>query len=184
MDPHHIRNVLITEEQIRERVRDIVVHMAEDCRSDNFVMIGILRGSFMFFADLVRELNRDGIHGRVDFMMLASYGSGTASSGQVEVVKDCTEDLTGADVFIVDDILDSGRTLAFAKEHVMSKGARSCRACVLLDKPSRRVNTMQAEHVGFTIEDEFVVGYGLDYNNFYRELPYIARVTFEADGNS
>ncbi len=179
MDPHHIKDVLFTEEQIRARVAEMVKEMADECRSkEKFVMIGILRGSFMFFADLVRELNRDGVHARIDFTTLESYGAGTESSGAVKVVKGFTVDVNGCDVFVVDDILDTGRTLTFAKEYLYSKGAKTVRTCALLDKPSRRIVPIQADYVGFVIDDFFVVGYGLDYDNYYRELPHIAKVTF------
>jgi len=179
MQPHHIKDHLISEEQIKNRVIDMVKEMADDCRvMEKFVMIGILRGSFMFFADLVRELNRDGIHSRIDFTTMESYGSGTESSGEVKIVKEFSVDITGCDVLIVDDILDTGRTLTFAKQHMLEKGANSVKTCVLLDKPSRRIVPSEADYVGFVIEDHFVVGYGLDYDNYYRELPYIAKVTF------
>ena len=179
MEPHHIRDIVISEEQIKQRVTEIVSEMASECRSaEKFVMIGILRGSFMFFADLVRELYRDGIHARIDFTTLESYGSGTESSGVVKIVKEFTVDVKGCDVFVVDDILDTGRTLTFARNYLFEKGANSVRTCVLMDKPSRRVVPIEADYVGFQIEDYFVVGYGIDYDNYYRELPYIAKVTF------
>ncbi|NCC53763.1 MAG: hypoxanthine phosphoribosyltransferase, partial [Spartobacteria bacterium] len=115
---------------------------------------------------------------RIDFTTLSSYGGGTESSGAVEIAKDMSVDVNGADVFLVDDILDTGRTLTFARNHAFEKGARSVRTCVLLDKPSRRIVPIEADHVGFEIDDFFVVGYGLDYDSYYRELPYIAKVTF------
>lgn len=178
MAPHHIRHVLFTREQIQERVRSLVESMADSLRVDNLVMIGILRGSFMFFADLVRELNRHDVHPRIDFTTLESYHGGTTSSGTVRITKDITVDVEGADVVLVDDILDTGRTLSFACGHLANKGARITRTCTLLDKPSRRVVPISADYVGFTVEDVFVVGYGLDYEAYYRELPYIATVTF------
>jgi hypoxanthine phosphoribosyltransferase len=178
MRPHHIRDVLITEEKIAQRVDEMVADMAAQCRTDNLVMIGILRGSFMFLADLARGLYHHAIHPRIDFMTMESYGSGTESSGTVKISRDITVDVAGADVVVVDDILDTGRTLSFAREHLMRKGVRSVRTCALLDKPSRRVVPCEADFKGFVIEDAFVVGYGLDYDSRYRELPYIAKVTF------
>lgn len=178
MLPHHIEEVLFTAGEIQRRVRQLVDEMAEDCHSDDFVMIAILRGSFMFFADLVRELNRHDVHPRIDFTTLQSYGGGTESSGAVEVARDFSVDVAGADVFLVDDILDTGRTLSFARQHALESGAGSVKTCVLLDKPSRRVVPVTADHVGFEVPDYFVVGYGLDYDSYYRELPYISRVTF------
>lgn len=178
MKPHHVREVMISAEAIAQRVDTLVEEMQKACRSENFVMIGILRGSFIFLADLVRDLYQHGVRPRIDFMTLESYGSGTVSSGEVRVVKDIRMDVAGADVLVVDDILDSGRTLTFAKRHLLEKGAHSVLTCALLDKPSRRVIPFEADFVGFKVPDEFVVGYGLDYDSFYRELPYIAKVTF------
>jgi len=178
MRPHHIRDVLFTAKDIEHRVDQLVEEMAGDCRDTNFAMIGILRGSFMFLADLVRDLYHHGVHPRIDFMTLESYSSGTESSGTVHITKDINLDVAGATVLLVDDILDTGRTLTFACKHLKEKGARIVRTCTLLDKPSRRAVPIEADFVGFRIEDNFVVGYGLDYDSYYRELPYIAKVTF------
>lgn len=178
MKPHHIREILITAEQIAARVDELVTEMQSACRSENFVMIGILRGSFMFLADLARVLYQHRIRPRIDFMTLESYGSGTESSGTVRIIKDVRMDVSGADVMLVDDILDTGRTLAVASRHLLERGARTVKTVALLDKPSRRVVPFKADFVGFTVPDEFVVGYGLDYDSYYRELPYIAKVTF------
>lgn len=181
MDPHHIRHIVFTDQQIRARVDELVEEMADDCRSENLVMIGILRGSFMFLADLVRDLYRHDLHPRIDFMTLESYGAGTESSGQVAVTKDVSVDVQGADILLIDDILDTGRTLTFAMRHLKELGARSIKTCTLLDKPSRRVVPVTADYAGFTIDDFFIVGYGLDYDSRYRELPYLAEVTFTPD---
>ncbi len=178
MQPHHIRDVLITTEQIEDRVNRLVEEMTASGLASHLVMIGILRGSFMFLADLVRDLYRQGIHPRIDFITLESYGSGTVSSGLVHIAKDISLDVHGADVLLVDDILDTGRTLSFAVKHLLSKGARTVKSCALLDKPSRRVVPFETDYTGFTVEDFFVVGYGLDYDGYYRELPHIAKVTF------
>ena len=176
--PHHVDRVLLTTVQIQERVHRLVTEMVEDCRVDDLVMVGILRGSFMFLADLVRALYVHDVHPRIDFMTLASYGAGTESSGEVQIRKDITVGIEDAQVVVVDDILDTGRTLRFACDHLQAKGPRRVRTCVLLDKPSRRAVPFQADYTGFTIDDCFVVGYGLDYDSCYRELPYIAEVTF------
>jgi hypoxanthine phosphoribosyltransferase len=181
MKPHHIREILIDADRIEQRVDDLVVDMAHDCRADNFVMIGILRGSFMFLADLVRDLYRHDVHPRIDFLTLESYGAGTESSGTVTVTKDVSVDVTGADVLLVDDILDTGRTLSFAVDLLQGKGASRVVTCALLDKPERRVVPIEADYIGFTIPDTFVVGYGLDYDSRYRELPYIAKVTMTGE---
>lgn len=178
MDPHHIQDVLFKPDVISRRVNSLVEEIAENCRADHFVMIGILRGSFVFLADLIRELYRHDIHPRIDFISLESYGGDTVSSGTIHITKDISINVKGAHVLLVDDILDTGRTLAFAKEHLMEKGAAKTDICALLDKPSRRIIPIEADYVGFTIEDVFVIGYGLDYDSHYRELPYITKVTF------
>ena len=178
MEPHHIRDVLFTAEQIQARVDELVDELASACKVENFAIIGILRGSFMFLADLVRDMYQHDVHPRIDFITLESYYSGTESSGTVNVAKDLSLDIKGATVILVDDILDTGRTLTFAKRHLLGKGAKTVRTCTLLDKPSRRLVPCEADFVGFTIDDHFVVGYGLDYDSYYRDLPYIAKVTF------
>lgn len=178
MRPHHIRNILITREQIENRVHALIEELAADIDPDNLVMLGILRGSFIFLADLVRGFAQHNLHPRIDFITLSSYGRGTTSSGTVRITHDTDEDLRGADVVVVDDILDSGRTLCFARDLFLSRGARSVRTCVLLDKQTQRAVDMNADYAGFPVEDVFVVGCGLDYDNRYRELPYIAEVTF------
>jgi hypoxanthine phosphoribosyltransferase len=178
MKKHHVQQVLFSADQIGTRVRALVGDVAHGCRGNNLVLIGILRGSFIFLADLVRELYRQDVHPRIDFMTLESYGAGTESSGTVRVAKGVGMDVTGTDVIVVDDILDTGRTLNFARQQLRELGARSVRTCALLDKPARRVLPFEADYIGFTIEDRFVVGYGLDYDGHYRELPHIACVTF------
>ncbi len=178
MRPHHIHEVLFTSEQIQQRVQSMIGEIAGTCETGNLVMLGILRGSFIFLADLVRGFAQHNLHPRIDFITLSSYGAGTESSGTVRICHDTDEDLRGADVLIVDDILDSGRTLAFAKELFLQRGARSVRSCVLLDKKANRAIDMEADYAGFPIDDVFVVGYGLDYDSHYRELPHIAKVTF------
>ena len=178
MKPHKLE-VMITEAEIAARVDALVTAMQRDLQGDNVVMIGILRGSFIFLADLVRDLYQHRVSPRIDFITLESYGSGTESSGQVRVVKELRLDVAGADVLLVDDILDSGRTLTFGADYLRKLGARSVKTCALLDKPARRAVPFEADFVGFRIEDAFVVGYGLDYDSRYRELPYIAKVVFK-----
>lgn len=178
MRPHHIRDVLLTSEQIQQRVHTLIDEIAGTCKPENLVMLGILRGSFIFLADLVRGFAQHNLHPRIDFISLSSYGAGTESSGTVRITHDTDEDLRGADVVIVDDILDSGRTLAFARDLFLQRGARSVKTCVLLDKKANRTVAVEADYAGFSVDDFFVVGYGLDYDNRYRELPYIANVTF------
>lgn len=179
MQPHTIDRRLFTREQIQARIHTLIDEIASDSDTDNLVMLGILRGSFIFLADLVRGFEQHKIHPRIDFITLSSYGAGTESSGTVKITHDTDVDLTGADVVVIDDILDSGRTLAFARELFLKRGARSVRTCVMLDKKAGRAVEMEADYAGFSVDDVFVVGYGLDYDNHYRELPYIAEVTFK-----
>ncbi|MCC7299942.1 MAG: hypoxanthine phosphoribosyltransferase [Verrucomicrobia bacterium] len=178
MRPHHVHEVLFTREMIQQRVDELIGEIAGTCKAENLVMLGILRGSFIFLADLVRGCAKHNLHPRIDFITLSSYGGGTESGGTVKITHDTDQDLLGADVVSVDDILDSGRTLAFAKELFLKRGARSVRTCVLLDKQTRRAVNIKADYAGFSVGDSFVVGYGLDYDNRYRELPHIAGVTF------
>lgn len=178
MRPHRIDHKLFTSDQIQGRIHQLIDEIANNSDTENLIMLGILRGSFIFLADLVRGFEQHKIHPRIDFITLSSYGAGTESSGSVTLTHDTTENLTNADVVVVDDILDSGRTLAFARDLFLKRGARSVRTCVMLDKQTERAVEMNADYVGFPVEDVFVVGYGLDYDNRYRELPYIAEVTF------
>ena len=178
MRVHDVKEILIDKETIARRVDELVDEIIATNQLGNLVVIGILKGSFMFLADLMRSFHRHSVHPRIDFMTLSSYGSGTASSGSVEIIHDIREDIAGADVLIVDDILDTGHTLAFTKQLMLERGAKSVHSCVLLDKKAHRAVEFEADHAGFPIDDHFVVGYGLDYDNLYRELPHIAKVKF------
>ena len=178
MRTHDVKEILIDKAAIATRVDELVDEIIETNHPENLVVIGILRGSFMFMADLMRSFHRHSIHPRTDFLTLSSYGSGTESTGLIDIVHDIRENVAGADVLIVDDILDTGRTLAFTKQLMLDRGATTVHSCVLLDKPAHRIAGLEADFRGFEIEDHFVVGYGLDYNNLYRELPHIAKVTF------
>lgn len=164
--------VLFSADAIAERVdtlgREIASRIDRNC-----MVIAILKGSFVFSADLIRALHRAGMHPRIDFLTLSSYGTGTESSGEVTITRDITDDVEGVDVLLVDDILESGRTIAYAKELLESRGAKSVSVCVFLDKPHRRKVAIEADHVGFDCPDKFVVGYGLDYAHYYRELPFV-----------
>lgn len=178
MRPYHVDEVLITPRRLAQRVDEVAREIAAAGPGENLVVIGILRGSFIFLADLVRWFSLNDLHPRIDFMIMESYGSGTTAQKEPTVTRDCTLDLAGADVVVVDDILDTGRTLQKAVAHLRAKGAKTVRSCALLDKPSRRIVPFEADFVGFEIEDAFVVGYGLDYDGRHRELPHIAKVTF------
>lgn len=164
--------VLIPAIDITARIRSLAKQIAIAFPQD-LMIICLLRGSFIFTSDLIRALHWEGRQPQLDFMTLASYGKEKTSSGQVQLVKDIAELVEGRDVLIVDDILESGRTLSFARELLRKRGARTVKTAVLLEKVGKRVVDIQADFVGFEIDDSFVVGYGLDFANFYRELPFI-----------
>ena len=178
MRAHDVKEILIDKGRIAKRVDGLVDEIAAATGNGNLIVIGILKGSFMFLADLMRGFHRHNIHPRIDFLTLSSYGSGTVSSGQIDVIHDIREDIRDADVLLVDDILDTGRTLSFTRKLMLERGARSVQTCVLLDKKVHRAVEFEADYAGFPIENQFVVGYGLDYDNLYRELPHIAGITF------
>ncbi|MDX2095286.1 MAG: hypoxanthine phosphoribosyltransferase [Alphaproteobacteria bacterium] len=164
--------VLFTAAEIKERVEALASEIAAKITGD-FLIVSLLRGSFMFTADLVRELCAIGVHPQIDFMTLSSYGSAAHSSGQVVVGRDVGDEVEGRQVLIVDDILETGRTLRFAHDLMIERGATDVKIAVLLEKPGKLEVAGKADFVGFSIPDKFVVGYGLDYANHYRELPFI-----------
>ncbi len=163
---------LFSAEAIAKRVNELARDIAA-LPLERPIFVAVLKGSFIFAADLVRALYAHGLEPDIDFMFLASYRDGTQSSGRVEVLRDVASALEGRDVVIVDDILDSGRTLAFAKARLEARGARSVRSCVLIDKDVPRAAEIAADFAGFRCPDMFVVGYGMDLANRYRELPFI-----------
>lgn len=165
-----LERILISEEQLDRRVRELAAQISADYRDREPVLISILRGSFVFMADLARHVE---VPCTVDFMSVSSYGSGTTSSGQVQIVKDLSEHIEGKDIILVEDILDTGNTLHYLLQLLRARKPASIRLCVLLDKPERRLKPVKADYTGFTIADEFVVGYGLDYAEHYRNLPYV-----------
>ena len=153
--------------------------MAEEIRQagyENLLVVSILKGSFVFAADLIRALHPAGLAPEVEFLTLSSYRAGTVSSGEVTVVRDIESDVKGRDVLLVDDILESGRTLAYAKRMMLERGARRVGIAVLLEKPGKRAAEITAEHVGFVCPDLFVVGYGMDVAHAFRELPFVGVV--------
>ena len=163
-------NVLISADDIQQRVRSL----AEEIRRDHpngVHLVCVLKGAFMFLADLARELQGDAT---LDFMAVSSYGTSTKSSGQVQILKDLDAGIEGREVVIVEDIVDTGLTLTYLQDILRARSPRSLRTACLLSKPSRRTVDVRVEYVGFTIEDKFVVGYGLDHAEKYRNLPYIA----------
>ena len=160
--------VLISADRIRSRIAEISTQIERDCPDGTVHLIGILKGSFIFLADLARALKRPA---RIDFIGISSYGRGKTSSGEVKLTKDLDVSIEGCDVVIVEDIIDSGVTLTYLVHVLQQRRPRSIRVATLLDKPERRLRPMTPDYVGFTIPDEFVVGYGLDYAENYRNLP-------------
>ncbi len=177
MKPHHIET-LLSSEQVSTRISMMANEITKQLPQD-LMVIALLRGSFVFTADLIRAFYASGTKPQVDFMTLDSYGSDTTSKGSVTIIRDITENVEGRDVLLVDDILESGRTLSFAKKLIEERHPRSVNIAVMLEKPGHRKAEIDADFVGFKIPDKFVVGMGLDYANYYRELPYIGAVEFE-----
>lgn len=168
----HAIEVLYSEDEIAERVDHIARQIAA-ARPHNLLVVPILKGSFIFAADLLRAFFRARLSPEVDFMILASYRDKTVSSGQVEVLRDIETDVVGRDVLLIDDILESGRTLAFAKDLLAARGAGRVMTAVLLDKPVNRGADIDADFAGFKCPDKFVVGYGMDMAHAFRELPFV-----------
>ncbi|MCI8554433.1 MAG: hypoxanthine phosphoribosyltransferase [Clostridiales bacterium] len=165
-----IARILYTEEQLAEIVGRIGRQISEDYRDKNLLMVSVLKGSLMFMADLMRAVT---IPCAIDFLSVSSYGGGTASSGVVRILKDLDNPLEGKDLLVVEDILDSGVTLSFLLKNLSARNPHSIRLCTLLDKPERRRVEIRPDYVGAEVPDEFIVGYGLDYAERYRNLPYI-----------
>ena len=165
-----VLRVLLSEDEIREKVRELGGKITADYKNSNLMLVTVLKGAVVFLADLMRQID---VPAEIDFMVVSSYGSGVKSSGVVKIVKDLDVPLAGKDILIVEDILDSGLTLSYIKELLESRGPRSIRIATLLDKPSRRKVDLQADYIGFSVPDEIVIGYGLDYDEKYRNLPYI-----------
>lgn len=171
-----IITVLIDQETVEKRIRELAAQISRDYEGKTVHLIGILKGSVMFMTELAKHLT---IPATFDFMSVSSYGDGTSSSGIVRISKDTDEGLEGKDVVIVEDIVDSGRTLSYLLELLQQRNPNSLRLTTLLDKPDRRVREVHVDYDGFIIPDKFVVGYGLDYAQRYRNLPYIGVVSFE-----
>ncbi len=162
--------VFITREQIRQKVAELAQRIRRDYHDKNPLLIGILKGSFVFLSDLIRELD---IPLELDFIRVSSYGSGKESSGEIEVVHDCTARIADRDILVVEDIVDTGLSLSFLLDHLRRQKPASLRLCALVDKPSRRKTPIHIDYLGFTIPDRFIVGYGLDFDQRYRHLPDI-----------
>lgn len=165
-----ILKILLSEEEIKARVQEMGDELYDAFQDKNPMFVGVLNGCFIFMADLVRAAQ---LKSELEFIGVSSYKNSTKSSGVVQITRDLQRDISGRNIIIVEDILDSGNTLAFLKNYLMTKGAASITIATLLDKPARREKPIKADYVGFVVPDEFVVGYGLDYAQQYRNMPYI-----------
>jgi hypoxanthine phosphoribosyltransferase len=176
---HSLAEILIDEDAITEKIRALGRQVSDDYRhlQQPLIIIGVLRGSVIFMSDLIRELD---LPLEIDFMAISSYGSSTKSSGNVRIIKDISEDIHNRHILIVEDIIDTGLTVKSLSELLAKRNPASIKICALLDKPSKRTVDFQADYIGFTIPDQFVVGYGLDYKGYYRHLRYIGVLKPEA----
>ncbi len=165
-----VKKVLISTEELEKRIYQLGKQIEKDYAGKEPVIIGILKGSVAFMADLLKTIDLPLV---TDFMAVSSYGNGTVSSGHVKIIKDLSIDIADKDVLIIEDILDSGNTLSHLCKMLSSRGARSIKICALLNKPERRTADIELDYEGFVIPDEFVVGFGLDYNEKYRNLPFV-----------
>ncbi len=170
MKNNAIEKILFTKEEIQKRIKELGEQITKDYAGKKVLMLCILKGSVIFYSDLVRNIDLDC---NFDFMVVSSYGNSASTSGQVMILKDLSGSIEDIDVIIVEDILDTGTTLDYLKKILMQRKPASLKICTFLDKPSRRTNNLTADYLGFEIPDEFVVGYGMDYAESYRNLPYI-----------
>ncbi|KRM69315.1 hypoxanthine phosphoribosyltransferase [Apilactobacillus ozensis] len=165
-----ILKTLYSEEDIKQACQKLGQQISEDYKGKTPIVIGVLKGAIFFMTDIVREMD---IYTKLDFIDVSSYNGGTESSGSVKLIKDIDVDVNGKDVIFMEDIIDTGRTLKYLKELLADRGANSIKVCTLMDKPEGRVVEVKADYVGFEVPNEFVVGYGLDYDGKYRNLPYV-----------
>lgn len=172
----HSVDVMISEQEIQQRIEELAAQINQDYQgsANNLVLIGLLRGSFIFMADLCRKIT---VPHEVDFMTASSYGNATQSSRDVKIIKDLDEDIRGKDVLIVEDIIDSGNTLKKVRELFLLREPKSIEICTLIEKPARKEVDVPVKYIGFSIPDKFIVGYGLDFAQRYRHLPFIGLVT-------
>ena len=165
-----VLRVLLSEDEIREKVRELGGKITADYKNSNLMLVTVLKGAVVFLADLMRQID---VPAEIDFMVVSSYGSGVKSSGVVKIVKDLDVPLAGKDILIVEDILDTGITLSKLVPVLKMRNPGSVKICTILSKPSRRMADIEPDYCGFEVPDEFVVGYGLDYDEKYRNLPYV-----------
>ncbi len=168
---NQIGKILVTGEQITQRAKEIAAQISEEYKGEQVCLVGTLKGAIMWMAELMKYITCDT---EIDFVVASSYGSGTTTSGVVRIKKDLDTDIYGKNVIIIEDIVDTGTTLKHLKAHFADRNPKSIKICTLLDKPSRRLVDLQADYVGFSIENLFVIGYGLDYDQKYRNLPYVS----------
>ena len=168
-----VKNVIIDENRLKLIISELGRKISEDYKNKNLLLVSVLKGSAVFMADLMRAIK---IPCGVDFMCVSSYGSGVKTSGVVKIVKDLDIELKGYDLLIVEDILDSGVTLSYLKEILLARNPASIKICILLDKPPRRIADIKADYVGAVVPDVFLIGYGLDYDEKYRNLPFVAEI--------
>ncbi|ALZ64611.1 Hypoxanthine phosphoribosyltransferase (plasmid) [Bacillus cereus] len=168
-----IKNTLMSEEVLQTRIKELALQIEQDFKNEEIVFISVLKGSFIFAADLIRHIKNTV---EIDFISVSSYSNQTETTGKVTLLKDINTDILGKNVIIVEDIIDSGLTLHFLKEHLLMHKPKTIKFCSLLDKPERRKVDLDVEYVGFRIPDEFIVGYGIDFAEKYRNLSYITSV--------
>ena len=171
-----IKEILLSEEQIQKRVKELGQEISLDYQDKNLMVVGILKGAVIFMADLVKSIK---LPITMDFMAVSSYGSSTISTGEVRIIKDLDFSVEGKDILIIEDIIDTGLTLNYLTDNLRKRGASSVKICTLLDKVDRRTVGVPVDYLGFEIPDEFVVGYGLDYAEQYRNLPYVGALKEE-----
>lgn len=174
---NNVERVLISEEALKQKVAELGERITNDYQGKPLLLVGILKGSMVFMSDLMRSIK---MNCKIDFMSVSSYGSGTQSSGQVRIILDLNKPIKDYDILIVEDILDSGITLSYIKQLLLPRNPKSIKICTLLDKPACRKTDIIADYYGFQIPNEFVIGYGLDYDEDYRNLPYVGIIKQEA----
>lgn len=170
MKNNDVEKILITKEEVAKRIKELGKSISEDYGDKDILCIGILKGSVVFLADLIREIENNV---SIDFMTVSSYGNSTETSGNITIKKDLDTDISGKHVLIVEDIIDSGITLSRLKELLLKRNPASLKICTLLNKPERRLADIDVEYIGFDIPNEFIIGFGLDYSEKYRELPFV-----------
>ena len=176
-----IKKVLIDENELKSIVKRLGAEITADYKDKDVLLVGILKGSVIFMADLMREID---VPCNIDFMAVSSYGNGTESSGRVKINKDLDNDIQGKDIIIIEDILDSGKTLYYIRDILSARKPTSIKICTLFDKPERREADIKADYVGSLVPNEFIVGYGLDYSEYYRNLPFIGVLKEEVYANN